>query len=80
VLLSGDAGVGKTRLLAALGEYVASQGALVLTGRCIDARDGGLPYLPFADALGRSPLVMTVSVPARRLLPTSRGTDLSSMM
>lgn len=52
MLLSGDAGVGKTRLLAALGEYVASQGALVLTGRCIDARDGGLPYLPFADALG----------------------------
>jgi predicted ATPase len=52
VLLSGDAGVGKTRLLAALGEYVVSQGALVLTGRCIDVRDGGLPYLPFAEALG----------------------------
>jgi DNA-binding CsgD family transcriptional regulator/tetratricopeptide (TPR) repeat protein len=51
VLLSGDAGVGKTRLLTALAEYTAAQGALVLTGRCIDVRDGGLPYLPFAEAL-----------------------------
>src|SRR4051812_41908309 len=51
VLLSGDAGVGKTRLLTALGEHARTQGALVLTGRCIDVRDGGLPYLPFAEAL-----------------------------
>jgi len=51
VLLSGDAGVGKTRLLAALGEYVVSQGALVLTGRCLDAGETGLAYLPFAEAL-----------------------------
>ncbi|WP_370942902.1 helix-turn-helix transcriptional regulator [Amycolatopsis sp. cg5] len=51
VLLSGDAGVGKTRLLTALGEYALSRDALVLTGRCIDVREGGLPYLPFAEAL-----------------------------
>ncbi|MEC3973909.1 helix-turn-helix transcriptional regulator [Amycolatopsis sp. H20-H5] len=51
VLLSGDAGVGKTRLLTALGEHAGSRGALILTGRCIDVRDGGLPYLPFAEAL-----------------------------
>ncbi|WP_409182048.1 AAA family ATPase [Amycolatopsis sp. VS8301801F10] len=51
VLISGDAGVGKTRLLTALGEHVAACGGLVLTGRCIDVRDGGLPYLPFAEAL-----------------------------
>ncbi|GAA4528180.1 helix-turn-helix transcriptional regulator [Amycolatopsis samaneae] len=51
VLLSGDAGVGKTRLLTELGEHVAARGALVLTGRCIDVREGGLPYLPFAEAL-----------------------------
>ncbi|HWD04981.1 MAG TPA: AAA family ATPase [Amycolatopsis sp.] len=52
VLVAGDAGVGKTRLLTALGEHVAACGGLVLTGRCIDVRDGGLPYLPFAEALG----------------------------
>ncbi|TNC29006.1 helix-turn-helix transcriptional regulator [Amycolatopsis alkalitolerans] len=52
VLLSGDAGVGKTRLLAELAEFAGTRGALVLTGRCLDVREGGLPYLPFAEALG----------------------------
>ncbi|WP_179774535.1 helix-turn-helix transcriptional regulator [Amycolatopsis endophytica] len=51
VLVSGDAGVGKTRLLTELSEHAASRGALVLTGRCLDVREGGLPYLPFAEAL-----------------------------
>ncbi|HKN53071.1 MAG TPA: AAA family ATPase, partial [Amycolatopsis sp.] len=81
VLLSGDAGVGKTRLLTALGEDVAAAGALVLTGRCIDVREGGLPYLPFAEALtplGTSgdPAVLA-AVRARpalgRLLPQGQG-------
>ncbi|GAA5156973.1 MULTISPECIES: helix-turn-helix transcriptional regulator [Amycolatopsis] len=52
VLLSGDAGVGKTRLLTELAEFADGRGALVLTGRCLDVREGGLPYLPFAEALG----------------------------
>ncbi len=77
VLLSGDAGVGKTRLLTALGEHVGSAGALVLTGRCIDVREGGLPYLPFAEALAplatSSDPAVTTAVRARpalgRLLP-----------
>ncbi|ASR35402.1 LuxR family transcriptional regulator [Prauserella marina] len=51
VLVSGDAGVGKTRLLAELTEYARSRDAVVLGGRCLDLRDGGLPYLPFAEAL-----------------------------
>ncbi|MTD53484.1 helix-turn-helix transcriptional regulator [Amycolatopsis pithecellobii] len=52
VLVAGDAGVGKTRLLAELAEFATARGALVLTGRCLDVREGGLPYLPFAEALG----------------------------
>ncbi|NKQ53064.1 AAA family ATPase [Amycolatopsis sp. K13G38] len=52
VLLSGDAGVGKTRLLSEVAEFATGRGALVLTGRCLDVREGGLPYLPFAEALG----------------------------
>ncbi|WP_026361108.1 helix-turn-helix transcriptional regulator [Amycolatopsis nigrescens] len=52
VLLAGDAGVGKTRLLSELGAYAGELGALVLVGRCLDVREGGLPYLPFAEALG----------------------------
>ncbi|QWF77512.1 helix-turn-helix transcriptional regulator [Amycolatopsis sp. CA-230715] len=51
VLLSGDAGVGKTRLLTELGARAGTAGALVLTGRSLDVREGGLPYLPFAEAL-----------------------------
>ena len=54
VLVSGDAGVGKTRLLSELADHAAGRGALVLIGRCLDVREGGLPYLPFAEAL--SPL------------------------
>src|ERR1700710_2927379 len=53
VLLSGDAGVGKTRLLTALGDHARTQGALVLTGRCIDVRDGGLLSLPFAEVMAQ---------------------------
>lgn len=51
VLLSGDAGVGKTRLIAELRRHAEEQGALVLSGGCIDIAEDSLPYLPFADAL-----------------------------
>ncbi|MGH3518159.1 MAG: ATP-binding protein [Haloechinothrix sp.] len=51
VVLAGDAGAGKTRLITDLGEWADAEGALVLTGRCLDMAEGGLPYLPFADAL-----------------------------
>ena len=83
VLLSGDAGVGKTRLLTALGEHVEACGGLVLTGRCIDVREGGLPYLPFAEAL--APLgnsadpAVAAAVRLRpalgRLLPQGQGLE-----
>jgi ATP/maltotriose-dependent transcriptional regulator MalT len=51
-LLAGDAGVGKTRLLRELTSEAASRGCLVLTGQCLDVDEGGLPYLPFTEALG----------------------------
>ena len=72
VLLSGDAGVGKTRLLTALGEDVAAAGALVLTGRCIDVREGGLPYLPFAEAAGRFAEQAAVPAPVHHLEPRTQ--------
>lgn len=52
VLLAGDAGVGKTRLLSEITADAAERGHLVLTGRCLDLHEGGLPYLPFTEALG----------------------------
>ena len=51
VLLGGDAGVGKTRLLTELCRQTRAAGATVLVGHCVDLGAVGLPYLPFAEAL-----------------------------
>jgi DNA-binding NarL/FixJ family response regulator len=53
VLLSGDAGVGKTSLIAEAARRAADDGLLVLLGRCVDLGTGALPYLPFAEALSQ---------------------------
>jgi DNA-binding CsgD family transcriptional regulator len=50
-LLSGEAGIGKTRLLAHFAEDAERQGTLVLRGLC-SASEGMPPYLPFLEALG----------------------------
>lgn len=55
ILISGDAGVGKTRITEELTTVARDKGALVLTGRCLDAGETGLPYLPFAEALSQTP-------------------------
>jgi DNA-binding CsgD family transcriptional regulator/tetratricopeptide (TPR) repeat protein len=53
VLLAGDAGVGKTRLLAELRDRAQTAGYRVLVGHCLDFGDSALPYLPFSEAFGR---------------------------
>jgi DNA-binding NarL/FixJ family response regulator/tetratricopeptide (TPR) repeat protein len=49
VLVSGDAGVGKTRLVTELAAEAANRSFTVLSGRCAELAD--MPYLPLADAL-----------------------------
>src|SRR5690242_3284757 len=49
-LVSGDAGMGKTRLVAELATVAAVRGFMVLSGRCAELGDS-VPYLPLADAL-----------------------------
>ena len=49
-LVSGDAGVGKTRLVTELAAQAREHGVLVLSGRCAELADT-IPYLPLADAL-----------------------------
>jgi DNA-binding NarL/FixJ family response regulator len=49
-LVAGDAGVGKTRLLAELADRAERRGTRVLVGGCMDTGDVGLPYFPFVDA------------------------------
>ena len=53
VLLSGDAGVGKTRLLTEVRDRLAADGWRVVAGHCLDLGDSALPYLPFSEILGR---------------------------
>jgi DNA-binding CsgD family transcriptional regulator/tetratricopeptide (TPR) repeat protein len=48
-LVSGDAGIGKTRLIAELAAR-AERDFMVLSGRCAELGDS-VPYLPLADAL-----------------------------
>ncbi|PSM45442.1 LuxR family transcriptional regulator [Streptomyces dioscori] len=52
VLVAGDAGVGKTRMLAEAAGQAAAAGTTVVTGHCVDLGDVGLPYLPFTEILG----------------------------
>jgi ATP/maltotriose-dependent transcriptional regulator MalT len=81
VLVSGDAGVGKSRLLDELAHYAAEQGALVLSGRCLDVGETGLPYLPFAEVIAQLLRIDPVAVASRpalgRLLPGPTTTERS---
>ncbi len=51
VLLTGDAGLGKTRLTRELEAIAKDGGALVLRGQCLELSLGELPYAPIAAAL-----------------------------
>jgi len=53
VLLAGDAGVGKTRLLTELRDRSVAEGWLVQAGHCLDFADSALPFLPFSEISGR---------------------------
>ncbi|MFJ4686884.1 AAA family ATPase [Streptomyces sp. NPDC088789] len=76
VLVAGDAGVGKTRLLDEIAGRAARAGMTVLTGHCVDLGDVGLPYLPFTEMLGalaadeRFAPVLAAHPAAERLLGT----------
>ena len=79
VLVSGEAGVGKSRFVAELGEVARSAGALWAGGECVALGEGGLPYVPVAalirdlmrqlddatlrDVLGRGAADLTAIVP-----------------
>ncbi|KKK04591.1 LuxR family transcriptional regulator [Micromonospora sp. HK10] len=51
VLVGGEAGVGKTRLLEEFRAHVAAAGARMLVGQCLELGEAGLPFAPFAAVL-----------------------------
>ncbi|SDL82399.1 regulatory protein, luxR family [Glycomyces sambucus] len=77
VLVSGDAGVGKTRLLHDFNDS-AGDGVLTVTGHCLDTADSALPYLPFAEIVGAlardEPDLVAAHPGLRPLLPGHPGT------
>ncbi|ASY36597.1 helix-turn-helix transcriptional regulator [Streptomyces sp. CLI2509] len=51
LVLAGEAGVGKTRLVEEFGREARRAGALVAVGGCVELGGDGLPFAPFATAL-----------------------------
>jgi DNA-binding CsgD family transcriptional regulator/tetratricopeptide (TPR) repeat protein len=51
VIVRGEAGIGKTRLVGDAIDRAGSAGSLILHGACLDLAGEGLPYLPFVEAL-----------------------------
>ena len=51
VLLGGEAGVGKSRLVGEFSRTAAEAGARVLTGGCLELGTDGLPFAPFTAVL-----------------------------
>ncbi|MBF9067369.1 helix-turn-helix transcriptional regulator [Streptacidiphilus fuscans] len=53
LLIGGEAGVGKTRLLEEFQHAAEARGASVAVGGCLEIGAEGLPYAPFATVLRR---------------------------
>jgi tetratricopeptide (TPR) repeat protein len=51
VLVGGEAGIGKSRLIAELTARCAADGMRVLYGGCVPVGEGALPYAPIVEAL-----------------------------
>ncbi len=53
VIVAGEAGIGKTRLVARFLEDAAAAGAMVLQGSCLAVTANEIPYGPFIEILRR---------------------------
>ncbi|WP_431899245.1 ATP-binding protein [Nonomuraea sp. bgisy101] len=79
VLLGGEAGVGKTRLVQSFAECAANDGAHVLFGGCVELSTDGLAYAPFTAALRQLVREMgTARIGA--LLPDGAERDLARLL
>src|SRR5262245_57323080 len=67
VVVSGEAGVGKTRCVEAFLEFAGRDGVQVLSGGCPPSSAGVLPYAPIAEALRGLTRTARPDLLARRL-------------
>ncbi|HEX2315968.1 MAG TPA: AAA family ATPase, partial [Thermomonospora sp.] len=79
VLVGGEAGVGKTRLLREFTARVTGQGARVLVGGCLELGSDGLPFAPFTAILRG--LVREIGIDGvAALLPRSATAGLARLL
>ncbi len=71
VLLGGDSGIGKTRLISELEERLRGEDAIVLRGEAVEQGETELPYAPLVSAL--RPLVRERDPALEALSPASRA-------
>jgi DNA-binding CsgD family transcriptional regulator/tetratricopeptide (TPR) repeat protein len=72
VVVAGEAGVGKSRLVAGLLGRAGERGAVALSGGCLDVGEGVLAYAPMVEAL--RPLVGVLDAgELERVLGGARG-------
>ncbi|NUR90452.1 MAG: AAA family ATPase, partial [Nonomuraea sp.] len=79
VLLGGEAGVGKTRLIQRFAEQARQSGARVLIGGCVELSSEGLAYAPFTAAL-RQLVREQGTAHVAGLLPEGAGRDLARLL
>jgi DNA-binding CsgD family transcriptional regulator/tetratricopeptide (TPR) repeat protein len=78
VLVGGEAGVGKTRLVAELTGRRRAAGARMLVGGCLPVGGGSLPYAPIVEAL--RPLPTELGVDAVRQLVGPSWSELARLL
>ena len=76
VFVSGEAGAGKSRLVAEFARTVHDRGGLVLAGSCSPGLD--VPYQPFVEAIGN--LLEPLPVAERRELVGAGAGDLAGLL
>jgi DNA-binding NarL/FixJ family response regulator len=67
ILIGGEAGVGKTRLVTEFAERAAAGGWRVLVGHCLELGESGLPFAPIVEAFRDLPDLLDPNVLARVL-------------
>ena len=79
VLIGGEAGVGKTRLVGELVAGARAAGATVLAGGCVELGGEGVPFAPLIEALRA--FVRDLDEPAlARLLPGQARAELARLL